>query len=303
MAQFSSQMHPAASHDVFLGTFLSRMLIMHDEALARQELGALLRARRTRLKPNAPSARRRTPGLRREDVAERAGISVALYTWLEQGRIVAVSPAAIDRIADALGLSADERSSAQRFAHPPAPPKRLIDRGEPPTLWQRLVDGYGDGLCYVTDPSWQVIAWNAAFGYVHGLMPSSAPIERNLIYRLFMYEWDRYVDPEATASRFVAKLRGDYATYLGDEKFTSTIEQIAAACPRFAEFWVTHSITSPLSVSTDAIRVGELGFYAYRAVPFPAPPGLEDGRFCIQLPEDEESASILEAIKSVCSAV
>jgi transcriptional regulator with XRE-family HTH domain len=272
------------------------MMTMHDDALARQELGALLRARRSRLKPGEPSPRRRTPGLRREEVAERADISVSLYTWLEQGRVVAVSPAAVDRV-DALELSADERSCAQWLAHPSAPPKRLADHTESLKTWQRLVDGYGDGLAYVTDPSWEIVAWNEAFGYVHGLAPSSTPIERNLVYRLFVYEWDRYVEPEATARRFVAKLHAEYATYLGDERFASTIEQIAASCPRFAGYWADHSITSSLSVATDAIRVGTLGIYRYRALLFPTPPELERGRFCVQLPEDQASTSIIQAIK------
>ena len=275
---------------------------MHDDALARKELGALLRARRSRLKPTGPSVRRRTPGLRREEVAERAGISVALYTWLEQGRIVAVSPAAVDRIADALGLNADERSCAQQLAHPSAPPKRLVEHVESLTTWQSLVDGYGDGLSYVTDPSWQIVAWNDPFGYVHGLTSSSTTLERNLVYRLFMCEWDRYVDPEATARRFVAKLRADYAAHLGDERFMNTIEQLAASCPRFAEYWGAHAITSSLSFAGDAIRVGTLGVYTYRALPFPTPPGLESGRFCIQLPEDQESVSVLQAIKLLSRA-
>jgi transcriptional regulator with XRE-family HTH domain len=278
------------------------MMTMHDDTLARKELAALLRARRSRLKPTEPSIRRRTPGLRREEVADRAGISVALYTWLEQGRVIAVSPAAVDRVADALGLSADERSYAQRLAHPSAPPKRLVDHVESLTIWKSLVDGYGDGLSYVTDATWQITAWNDAFGYVHGLTSTSAPIERNLIYRLFTYEWDRYVNPEATARRFIAKLRGEYAAYLGDERFTKTIEQIAASCPRFAEFWADHSITSSLAVASDSIRVGTLGVYTYRVLPFPTPPGLEAGRFCIQLPEDRASTSVLQAIKLQCRA-
>jgi transcriptional regulator with XRE-family HTH domain len=276
------------------------MTPMHDDVLARKELAALLRARRTRLKPTEHSVRRRTPGLRREEVAERAGISVSLYTWLEQGRIVAVSPAVVDRIADALGLSVHERSCAQRLAHPSGPPKRLVDHVGSLTIWQSLVDGYGDALAYVIDPSWQITAWNDAFGYVHGLTSSSAPIERNLIYRLFTYEWDRYPDPEDTARRFVAKLRGDYARYLGDERFTNTIEQLAAACPRFSEFWVDHTMTSSLSIASDAIRIGTLGFYRYRALNFPTPPGLEAGRLCIQLPEDDASISILQNIKLLC---
>ena len=270
---------------------------MHDDALARKELAAFLRARRSRLKPNEPSGRRRTPGLRREEVAERAGISVSLYTWLEQGRLVAISSAAIDRIADALGLSEDERSYAQLLAHPSALPKRLVGHGESLPIWQSLVDGYGDGLSYVVDPTWQILAWNDPFGYVHGLSSSSTPIERNLIYRLFTCEWDRYADPEATARRFVAKLRGDYAPYLGDERFTNTIEQISAASPRFAEFWVAHSMTPPLSIACDSIRVGTLGFYTYRSLSFPTPVGLEAGRFCIQMPEDDVSKSILRDIK------
>jgi transcriptional regulator with XRE-family HTH domain len=273
---------------------------MHGDALARKELAALLRARRSRLKPTDLSVRRRTPGLRREDVAERAGISISLYTWLEQGRLIAVSPAALDRVADVLGLSADERSYAQLLAHPAAKPKRLVDHVASLPIWQSLVDGYGDGLSFVTDPTWQITAWNDAYGYVHDLTASSAPIERNLVYRLFVLEWDRYADPEATARRFVAKLRGDYLPYLGDEKFANTIAQISAASPRFADFWDDHGMTSPLSVANDSIRVGNLGFYTYRSLIFPTPPGLEAGRLCVQLPEDRASISILRDIKLLC---
>jgi transcriptional regulator with XRE-family HTH domain len=273
------------------------MMMTRHDALARKELAALLRARRSRLAPNEPSSRRRTPGLRREEVAERAGISVALYAWLEQGRIVAVSPAAVDRIADALELSVDERSYAQRLAHPSAPLKRLPDHVESLPIWQSLVDGYANGLSFVIDPSWQIVAWNAAYGYVHDLTVSSAPIERNLVYRLFMHEWDRYANPEITALRFVSKLRGDYAPYLGDERFTNTIEQIATACPRFAEFWVAHTMTSPLSVARESIRVGTLGVFTYRSLHFSTPPELDAGRFCVQLPADDTSMSILADIK------
>ncbi len=159
------------------------------------------------------------------------------------------------------------------------------------------MDGYANGLSFVIDPSWQIVAWNAAYGYVHDLTVSSAPIERNLIYRLFMYEWDRYANPEITARRFVSKLRGDYAPYLGDERFTNTIEQIATACPRFAEFWVAHTMTSPLSVARESIRVGTLGVFTYRSLHFSTPPELDAGRFCVQLPADDTSMSILADIK------
>lgn len=274
---------------------------MHDGALARKELAALLRARRTRLEPTEASAKRRTPGLRREEVAERADISVSLYTWLEQGRVVAVSPAALDRVADALELNADERSYAQLLAHPSAGPKRLVDHAASLTIWQSLVDGYDDGLSYVTDPSYQLTAWNDAYGYVHDLTRSSPLIERNLIYRIFVFEWERYADPEATARRLVAKLRGDYIRYLGDEKFANTIAQISAASPRFADVWDHHTMTSPLAVANDSIRVGTLGFYSYRSLIFPTPPGLEAGRLCVQLPRDRASTSILRKIKSLCS--
>jgi transcriptional regulator with XRE-family HTH domain len=269
---------------------------MHGDALARKELAALLRARRSRLKPTKLSVKRRTPGLRREEVAERADISTSLYTWLEQGRVIPISPAALDRVANVLGFSADERAYAQQLAHPSANPKRLVDHVASLPIWQSLVDGYRDGLSFVIDPTWQITAWNDAYGYVHGLTPSSAPIERNLIYRLFVLEWDRYADPEATARRFVAKLRADYLPYLGDEKFANTIAQITAANPRFVDFWDDHTMTSPLTVANDSIRVGTLGFYTYRSLIFPTPPELEAGRLCVQLPADRASASILREI-------
>src|SRR5215831_7946175 len=131
----------------------------------RHALGAFLQAHRARLEPAAlgfpPVGRRRTPGLRREEVAQLAGLSVTWYTWIEQGRDVSVSPAALARLARTLQLSAAERTyvfdlAGKRDPAGPAP----APASEVPVTLEAAVQAIA-APAYVLDRQWNAVVWNA----------------------------------------------------------------------------------------------------------------------------------------------
>ena len=154
---------------------------------AIQTLGDFLRSRRTRLDPASFgfTGRRRTPGLRREEVAQRASISATWYTWLEQGRGGAPSPEVLERLSSALMLTDTEREHLfiLGLGRPPEVRYRAVE-GVSPRL-QRVLDGLGTSPAIVKTATWNVVAWNRAAAIVltdYGTLP---PGERNVLRFLF----------------------------------------------------------------------------------------------------------------------
>ena len=157
-------------------------------------LGSFLRDRRARIAPE-PSAigRRRTPGLRREEVAARAGVSVTWYTWLEQGRGGPPSDDVLERIASALELDSDGREVLFLLAHHRPPPVKATSPSAVAPALQRVLDGFGATPAIVKTAAWDVVAWNAAASAVladYAAIPATA---RNVLRRLFS-------SPDARAS-------------------------------------------------------------------------------------------------------
>ncbi|RYE82129.1 MAG: XRE family transcriptional regulator, partial [Myxococcales bacterium] len=159
----------------------------------REQLAAFLRDRRGRLDPTAcgfARGRRRTPGLRREEVAQLAGVSVTWYTWLEQGREEMGVPSAdvLEGIAAALRMDRAERDHLFLLAHGRPPPRSPAGSGAaaiPPSVRQ-LVDGIaGCPVLVRTSDTWDVIAWNHAAQSVFGDYAALPPDDRNLLRRVF----------------------------------------------------------------------------------------------------------------------
>src|SRR6185312_3226508 len=139
------------------------MIVRSDET-QRDELGEFLRSHRARLTPGElglePGMRRRTPGLRREEVAQLAGVSATWYTWIEQGRDVSVSPAALARLARVMRLTAAERAYLFELAgkrDPDAPPEPAL--GEQPEGLAAIVQTIATPA-YVLDRTWTALTWN-----------------------------------------------------------------------------------------------------------------------------------------------
>jgi transcriptional regulator with XRE-family HTH domain len=183
--------------------------------------------------------RRRTPGLRREDVAALAGVSVTWYTWLEQGRDIQVSADVLERISTTLRMSPDEREYLFALVqHRPAPPTATRTESVSPAL-ARMLDSLAIPAIILTS-RWDVVAWNQiALKVIRDY--SALPPERRNLLRILLVEDEAYQqDPalyEATARRILAKFRVDYSQAHGDPAFEELIAELTASCPLFKKLW------------------------------------------------------------------
>jgi transcriptional regulator with XRE-family HTH domain len=208
----------------------------------RRQLIEFLKGCRARLTPTQvglpDTNRRRTPGLRREDVAALAGVSVTWYTWLEQGRDIQVSADVLERISTTLRMSPDEREYLFALVqHRPAPPSLTRTESVSPTLL-RMLNTLALPAMILTR-RWDVIAWNPLIAIIRDY--DALPPERRNLLRILLVEDEVYrKDPalyEATARRLLAKFRVDYSQAHGDPAFEELIAELTAACPIFTRLW------------------------------------------------------------------
>src|SRR6201994_887704 len=209
-------------------------------------LGEFIRAHRERLSPQAvglaAGPRRRTPGLRREEVAQLCGVIPPWYTWIEQGRPVSASADALARIAIALQLSRAERAylfelAAQRDPADPDP----ATQDAPAALLQTVA--LIGAPAYVLDRQWNALRWNehasALFvGWLDG------EHDRNLLTYTFTSPAGRalIVDWETRARRLAAEFRADSIRHLNDAPTRTLIDDLSAASAAFARFWASHDV-------------------------------------------------------------
>jgi len=216
-------------------------------APASATLGGFLRDRRARLQPEGPAAgRRRTPGLRREEVALRAGVSVTWYTWLEQGRGGAPSDEVLERLAGALELDGKGRELLFLLAQQRPPPIRARETSKVSDAVQRVLDAMPTSPALVRTPTWDIVAWNAAAEAVLGDYGARPPHERNALRRLFTDPEMREVLPDWTAAvRFaVAMFRVDVARVGGWPEAQTLIDELSATSPEFRELWAETEVLS-----------------------------------------------------------
>ncbi|HEY1943667.1 MAG TPA: helix-turn-helix transcriptional regulator [Roseiarcus sp.] len=205
---------------------------------ARRALGAFLRAHRER-RPPPPSAsgRRRTPGLRREELADACGVSVTWITWLEQGRDVSASPHALARLADALHLAPAERAYLFELAEkrdPAAPAPNGDELPEPIlALPQRMTIP-----AYLIDGAWTACSWNAMaaelfVGWLDGQH------DRNLLRFIFLSKAARRLiaDWDERARRVVAEFRADLSRRLRDPAMQALVDALNEQSPDFRRLW------------------------------------------------------------------
>jgi transcriptional regulator with XRE-family HTH domain len=214
--------------------------------LQREELADFLRTRRARLVPAdvgiSPSRRRRTPGLRREEVAQLAGISVTWYTRLEQAQDIRVSARALEGIARALQLTPDECKHLFTLAHQPAPPSAATDERSTPAL-QQVLDALGACPAYLIGRRWDILAWNRATT-VLGDFPSRPSETPNLLAWLFTIPEPRrvFVDWEGHARAVLAQFRVSYSRHAGEPAFTELVAMLKQTSQEFARWWAYHDV-------------------------------------------------------------
>jgi len=205
-------------------------------------LGDYLKDRRARLDPAAlgyPPGRRRTPGLRREEVAQRANVSTTWYTWLEQGRGGSPSDEVLDRIASALMLTELEREHLFLLAlgRPPAIRYQANDSITP--RLQRVLDALEFSPALVKTATWDVVAWNRAAAAVLTDYGKLEPAQRNVLRLMFGDPRVRahQADWESVARFVVAAFRLDAARAGAAHSVQALVEEMCERSPEFAALW------------------------------------------------------------------
>jgi transcriptional regulator with XRE-family HTH domain len=215
-------------------------------------LGLFLRDRRTRLDPLAfgfAPGRRRTAGLRREEVAQRANISPTWYTWLEQGRGGAPSADVLDRIAKGLMLTESEREHLFMLGLGRPPEVRYMPAdGVTPPL-QRVLDALVHSPAFVKTATWDVVAWNRAAAAVltdYGQLP---PDQRNILRLMFGPSRLRALqeDWESVARYVVGAFRADVARAGATQEITKLVDELSRTSAEFDRFWRDNEVAAPHS--------------------------------------------------------
>lgn len=255
----------------------------------RGDLAAFLRAHRAALTPEQvklPRGRsRRTPGLRREEVALLAGVSVTWYTWLEQGRRINASTDVLRSIGRALRLddAGQEHlvSLAQAGSSNGAAP---VTPDEVPSALRRLIDAFEPAPAYVLGPHWEFAAWNAAEARLYPPLERLEGIERNLIWVLFTHDGVRrlIVDWDIHARQALAEFRAATTAVRHDPVMTELVDRLTVASAEFRAWWPEHDVArfETRLRRFDHQRAGILTFEYQQLMPVEWP-GL---RVVVQLP-------------------
>ena len=247
---------------------------MDERVTTANLLGTYLKDRRAKLDPAAlgfSTERRRTPGLRREEVAQRANISPTWYTWLEQGRGGAPSADVLDRIAQALMLADVEREHIflLGLGRPPEVRYHAADAVTP--RLQRVLDALDPSPAFVRTATWDVVAWNRTAKVIFSDYGSQAPEPRNMLRRIFLdpsarathYEW------ESVARAVVAAFRADAARAGATAEIGALVAELCLRSPEFAALWrdndvrgfgagvkhLRHPLLGPITFESSAFAV------------------------------------------------
>ena len=221
-----------------------------DGELRRRELAGFLRSRRERIAPEQvglpPAARRRTPGLRREEVATLAGVGVTWYTWLEQGRDINASSQVLDSVARTLLLDPHERDHLFRLAEVPdgtVPRDCLSAPGEIQVLLDQLVPY---PAC-VRNARYDVLGFNSAYEQIMGPLADVPFEDRNSLWRVFTRPECRtsMVDFGEETRRMVAEYRSAMAEHVAEPAYKCLVNRLTKASPEFAELWERHEVAAP----------------------------------------------------------
>ena len=247
----------------------------------RREFGAFLRSRRARLTPSSAGlpngSRRRTPGLRREEVALLAGVGATWYTWLEQGRDVRPSTEVLGALAEALRLDPTERRHLFVLADRPYPELRTAGPEEVPEPLIRMLQAMAGQPVYVLGRRWDLLAWNDAAVDAFGDFGRLDGDARNLIHLMFAdpAHRARIVDWDDLAPLSLAMFRTDSAGYPGDPDFARLIGLLLEQSPEFRAWWPRQDVLRrPSTVKRIRLLSGETLSFEYMSLDVTDRPGM-----------------------------
>jgi transcriptional regulator with XRE-family HTH domain len=258
---------------------------------ARTELAEFLRTRRARLTPAqaglASGGQRRTPGLRRQEVAQLAGISIDYYIRLEQARGPQPSRQVLTSLARALMLTADEREYLFKITGQ-TPPATVSPSRELTPAVRYLLESLTDVPAYVVDAKYDILAWNSLAIHFVGDLSTFADGDRNMLRWMFALDDNdsHWAEPDAVAfaRSLVADLRASRASYPGDRGIGNLVTEMLATSATFAAMWrehdvevrrrvvkrFVHPLVGPLEFECQVLHVPECG---QRLIVYCAAPG------------------------------
>ncbi|MEV7677658.1 helix-turn-helix transcriptional regulator [Streptomyces sp. NPDC088341] len=270
----------------------------------RSELAAFLRGRRARVTPAdvgmPPGLRRRTPGLRREEVAQLSGVGVTWYTWLEQGRPINASAQVLDAVARTLRLDRAAREHLYHLAEVPHEPDPQADAdGVGPEI-QGIIDTLDPLPAVVYNARYDILATNSAYDDLFDIRTMRAYGYPNVLWILFCVPENTcpLVYPETELPVMVATLRGAYGRHVGEPEWESFVRRLSAASPRFAELWESGDVIPPgprVKTFRHEAVAGEIRMTSVSL----SVNGMPECRIVVYTPADEESRQWTATIRAL----
>jgi transcriptional regulator with XRE-family HTH domain len=264
----------------------------------RTELADFLRSRRERLSPEdvglPAGGRRRTPGLRREEVALLAGVGVTWYTWLEQGRDINASVQVLEAIARTLHMDAQERWHLFQLAGVTLVPPGRECPGTSPAL-QRMLDQLDPFPAVVLSPRWDIVAYNRGYNWMGGDIDAIEPGERNQAWLFFTHEhWKSLCVRRGEAmTHMVGAMRMAMGQQLDDPLWPVLVQRLREASEEFDAIWRRHDVVDQALPAKDfRSPVGELRLESHRF-------GIGQSgvnRMMVYLPRDESTEARLSEL-------
>ena len=227
---------------------------MHTEEIRYKELGDFLKTRRAKILPTqaglAVDTRRRTPGLRREEVAQLAGIGLTWYTWLEQGRHIHVSAQVLDSLSRILLLDRQERIHLYLLANQSIPADVPEYHGTINPILQHVLDQMVHCPAFIADWRWNVVAWNDAASAVLGDFTKMNARQRNVVWAMFTENYFKllYDHWDLHAKSLIGRFRSSCGKYLEDAWITQFIDDLKEQSPEFNHWWPLHEIQNDSGV-------------------------------------------------------
>jgi len=217
--------------------------------LRRHELASFLRSRRERISPDLvglpTGGRRRTPGLRREEVAQLAGVGVTWYTWLEQGREIHVSDQVLEAISRVLMLDPHEKTHLFTLAGAPLPTLETECQGLPEDLPQ-ILDKLHPYPAMVTNGRFDILLYNHAYRALMGDLDALPFDQRNTLWLLFTSPTVKatVLDREEAVRRLVGQYRANMADHVGEPAWRCVVNRLHEATPEFSRLWDNHDVVA-----------------------------------------------------------
>lgn len=221
---------------------------MEEELSRHKELADFLKTRRARISPQQvglpDGTRRRTPGLRREEVAYLSGIGITWYTWLEQGRDIQVSAQVLESLSRVLMLDEEETRHLYTLANQTPPSRIPLHQQAVNPMLQRILDSLRLSPSLILDTRWNVIAWNKAARVVLIDFEAMGPEDRNFIWLTFTNPAYREIfeNWEQQAQGLVARFRAACGAYIDDPWVTEFVQKLKGASSEFARWWSMHDV-------------------------------------------------------------